>query len=62
MYAYDKIKVVKESEGMNMKKHTITEYMAEELAYETGKTFEEICKEYNVVDVNDYCNHGEDTF
>ncbi|WP_214771544.1 hypothetical protein [Exiguobacterium sp. s133] len=43
-------------------KQTITEFQAEELTYETGKTYAEIEKEYNIVDVSDYMNHGEESY
>jgi len=43
-------------------KQTITEFQAEELTYETGKTYAEIEKEYNIVDVTDYMNHGEEYY
>lgn len=43
-----------------MKKQTITEFMAEEIALETGKTLEQVCEEYNVIDANDYLNFSED--
>lgn len=43
-------------------KQTITEFQAEELTYETGKTYAEIEQEYNIVDVSDYMNHGEEYY
>lgn len=43
-------------------KQTITEFQAEELTYETGKTYAEIEKEYNIVDVTDHMNHGEEYY
>lgn len=43
-----------------MKKQTITEFMAEEIALETGKTLEQVYEEFNVIDVNDYLNFSED--
>lgn len=45
-----------------MAKQTITEFMAEELSYETGKTLEEIYEEYNVIDVTDMMNFTETCF
>lgn len=41
-------------------KPTITEFQAEELMYETGKTFTELSEQYNIVEINDYMNHGEE--
>lgn len=43
-----------------MAKQAITEFMAEEIALETGKTLEQVYDEYNVIDVNDYLNFSED--